>query len=213
MIDPNKLPGNSKRPERPAEDEKKFETLIENPAVSVKKPMSRRFMSVLFGNTRGVAEYLLIDVIVPQVKELIADMVTSGIERTLYGDVRSPRRPMNRGTPGPARTPYHQFAGRGNNPIGRSGQADRPAPDVRAKSMDDILFATRPEADMIHERLYDALRTYETVTVADLYACIGWSSTHIDHKWGWTSLEGSNVRSARGGGYILILPEPIYIND
>jgi hypothetical protein len=96
---------------------------------------------------------------------------------------------------------------RGNNPIGRQSHEDRrTTASVRTHDLDDVLLATRVEAETVIDRMYDLLREYEVVTVADLRSLIGWSSSYTDQKWGWTDLQGTDIRRVRDG-YILILPK------
>jgi hypothetical protein len=78
----------------------------------------------------------------------------------------------------------------------------------RAKhDFDEIVLDQRAEAEEVIDRLYDVVSRYEQATVADLYDLVGLSSTHTDHKWGWTDLRGSGVSRIRDG-YLLDLPDP-----
>ena len=72
---------------------------------------------------------------------------------------------------------------------------------------DEIVLDSRVEAEAVIDRLFDLVSRYESATVADLYEIVGLSSTHIDHKWGWTDLRGAGVSRIRDG-YLLDLPEP-----
>ena len=74
--------------------------------------------------------------------------------------------------------------------------------------MDDILLATRVEAETVVDRMYDLLREYEMVSVSDLYSLLGLSSSYTDQKWGWTNLQSLDIRRVRDG-YILNLPKTI----
>jgi hypothetical protein len=78
----------------------------------------------------------------------------------------------------------------------------------RAKhDFDEIVLDQRAEAEEVIDRLYDVVNKYEQATVADLYDLVGLSSTHTDHKWGWTDLRGAGVSRIRDG-YLLDLPDP-----
>jgi hypothetical protein len=78
----------------------------------------------------------------------------------------------------------------------------------RAKhDFDEIVLDQRAEAEEVIDRLYDVVSRYEQATVADLYDLVGLSSTHTDHKWGWTDLRGAGVSRIRDG-YLLDLPDP-----
>jgi hypothetical protein len=201
------FPGNSKNPKGNA-DPKKIESVVTNEAIPRKKSLGKRFKDVFIGgDSRSVLQYVIMDVLVPQAKDMITEAASQGFERLIYGEHRPTRRYGGGGRPqGP--TNYTRYAMRGNNPIGRSGSEDRrPTAQPRSQSVDEILLATRVEAETVLDRLYDLLREYEVASVSDLYSLIGWSSSYVDQKWGWTDLHGSNVQRVRDG-YVLNLPKP-----
>jgi hypothetical protein len=80
--------------------------------------------------------------------------------------------------------------------------------EARAKhNFDEIVLNSRVEAEEVIDRLYDVVSRYESASVADLYELVGLSSTHTDHKWGWTDIRGAGVQRVRDG-YLLDLPSP-----
>lgn len=209
------FPGNSKMPRPHAaapEQEKKIESVVTNEVEKRKKSLFKRFVSVFIGgDSKSVVQYVFTEVLIPQAKDMITEAASSGFERLIYGDnqqSRGYRRSSRTGyTQGP--TNYTRYAVRGNNPIGRpSGESHRPVHQARTQSVDDILLATRIEAETVLERLYDLLKEYESASVADLYSLVGLSSNYTDQKWGWTDLHGSEVRRVRDG-YILELPKAV----
>lgn len=207
------FPSNSKNPQTPKPAEKIVEQVVTGEAASRKKSLGRRLREVFIGgDTKSVISYVITDVLVPQAKDMFAEAVSSGFERLIYGDATRNRRYGARSQPGPGPTNYTRYAVRGNNPIGRQGQEDRrPTAAVRTQDIDDILLATRVEAETVIDRMYDLLRDYETVSVADLHSLIGWSSSYTDQKWGWSDLQGTDVRRVRDG-YILVLPKTIALD-
>jgi hypothetical protein len=84
----------------------------------------------------------------------------------------------------------------------------QPNATVQGRPIDDMLFATRVEAETVLIKMYDLLEGYEFVSVRDLHSLIGWSSSYIDEKWGWTNLNGSDIRRDRDG-YTLTLPDTV----
>lgn len=209
------FPGNSKipRPQTPApEQDKKVESVVTNSVEKRKKSLFKRFADIFIGgDSKSVVQYVFSEVLIPQAKDMITEAASSGFERLIYGESRPSRRP---GTyTNPARpTNYTRYAVRGNNPIGRAGADDRRhLHQPRTQSVDDILLATRVEAETVLDRLYDLLKEYETASVADLYSLVGLSSNYTDQKWGWTDLHGSQVRRVRDG-YILELPKTVSLD-
>lgn len=213
------FPSNSKtsRPQTPAaEQEKKVESVVTNNVEKRKKSLLKRFAEIFIGgDSKSVVQYVFSEVLVPQAKDMITEAASSGFERLIYGESRPSRGPRGR-TSGPyssGPTNYTRYAVRGNNPIGRAeGHDSRPVhQQARTQSIDDILLATRVEAETVLDRLYDLLKEYETVSVADLYSLVGLSSNYTDQKWGWMSLHGSQVRRVREG-YILELPKTVSLD-
>jgi hypothetical protein len=208
------FPSNSKNPQTPPKPvEKIVEQVVTGEAASRKKTLGRRFREVFIGgDTKSVISYVIADVLVPQAKDMFAEAVSSGFERLIYGESRPGRRHGMRTQAGPGPTNYTRYSARGNNPIGRQEREDRrPTASVRTQDLDDILLATRVEAEAVVDRMYDLLRDYETVSIADLYSLIGWTSKYTDQKWGWTDLQGTDIRRTRDG-YILILPKTIALD-
>jgi hypothetical protein len=203
------FPSNSKSPriDKPA-PEKIVEQVVSGEATSRKKPLGRRLREVFIGgDTKSVVGYVFTDVLLPQAKEMFVEAVSSGFEKLIYGETRPNRRYGARPSASPGPTNYTRYSVRGNNPIGRQAHEDRrPNASVRMQSIDDILLATRVEAETVIDRMYDLLREYEVVSVADLHSLIGWSSSYTDQKWGWTDLQGTDIRRVRDG-YILVLPK------
>jgi hypothetical protein len=204
------FPGNSKlpRPPQPQQaSEKKIESVVNNEVHTRKKGLLRRFRDVFVGgDSRSVVNYVIMDVLVPQAKDMITEAASQGIERLIYGDSRSGR---GRFAPRPPNsTNYTRYAVRGNNPIGRTAREERTPVSVptRNHGIDEILLATRVEADLVLDRMYDLLEQYESVSVSDLYNLLGLSSNYVDQKWGWNNLQGASVMRTRDG-YILNLPK------
>lgn len=212
------FPGNSKMPRAQApaaEQDKKVESVVTNDVEKRKKSLFKRFAQIFIGgDSKTVLQYVFSEVLIPQAKDMITEAASSGFERLIYGESRPPRRGPGRGGTGYGSGPtnYTRYAVRGNNPIGRTTSDDRrPVHVGRSQNIDDILLATRVEAETVLDRLYDLLKEYETASVADLYSLIGLSSSYTDQKWGWTDLHGSNVRRVRDG-YILELPKTVALD-
>lgn len=207
----SEFPGNSKNPQKPA-DPKKVERVVQSEVVSKKKSLGRRLKDLFIGgDSRTVVEHVFKEILIPQVKDMVTDAASQGFERMIYGENRPGGRRYGArpGTP-PGQTNYNRYATRGNNPIGRSGREDRghATAQPRSQEIDDILFATRVEADTVLERMDDLMREYENVSISDLYSLIGWTSNYTHQKWGWLDLRDSAVQRVRDG-YVLNLPRPV----
>ena len=137
---------------------------------------------------------------------------TAGVERMIFGEARSTSRRTGR-RPGEPYINYGRYSR--SSTASRSGlvpMEGRPRPELsrRARAshdFDEIILATRVEADEVIDRLFDLVSKYETATVADLYDLVGISGNYTDDKWGWFDLRGAGVHRVRNG-YLLDLPKP-----
>lgn len=194
---PVTYPSNSKsdkvRPEKPA-----VEQVTTGKVVRKRKGISGRLAENIGGGeeVESVAQYILLEVLIPAAKNMISDAVSQGMERLLFGESR----PRSTGTRH-GYTPYNRA---------RTPTEYRPrdlSPRARAThDFDDIILDTKVEADEVLEQLAGLLDSYEQASVSDLYDLVGITGNFTDTKWGWTDMRGMSVRRVREG-YKLILPK------
>lgn len=201
------FPSNSNGPERGGEP-KKVERVVTSEVKVQPKSLGKRLKQALIGgDSKTVLQHVIVEVLVPQAKDMIAEALTQGFNRFIYGDDRSSMRRRPSGYSA-GHTNYNRYSSRGNNPIGRATREDRPTISLRHDDLEDLVFQSRHEAEAVLEQLNDILEEYDVVTVADLYASFKETSPkHTDNKWGWENLQGAYVKMVRGG-YLLSLPQP-----
>lgn len=199
-------PSNAKNPQ----NKPKIEKVVQGEVSRKKRSLGKRLKETFIGgDSRSVIEYVFLDVLVPAAKDMFTDAASQGFERLIYGEDRA----RNRRTgyrPGPiVSSGYTNYTRYSSNKPARD---ERPDPRMRTRdvrSYEDIVCATRIEADNVLQHMFDLLRQYDTVTVADLYSLVGLSGSYTDANWGWNDLQGSAVsRIHGGGGYALELPKP-----
>jgi|GEM_PF-1721444 len=183
----------------------------------VKRPQSFgvKLKNVFFnGDFRGAVEYIVADVLLPAARDMIVDSSSDFVERIVYGEVR--RKAPRRGHRdyGAVSRPRQQY---NRAPIDQ-GMRDRERYDRspvfqrsnRRGWYEDVVVATREDANAILSRMFDILDTYEVVSRADLYELAEINTEPIDNNWGWDDLSDASVRQTRNG-FIIDLPkaEPI----
>jgi hypothetical protein len=194
----------------PVPAEKRAEKVVEGDVVRRKKPLGKRFTETFFsGDARGVVSYVFMDVLLPAAKDAFADAIGSGLEKMLYGEVRSTsRRTGARPSGSGGFVSYNRYS---SSPQGARREEPRPgAISQRGRAthdFDEIILATRAEAEEVVSRLFDIVAKYEAATVADLYELVGVAAKFTDDKWGWTDIRGAGVTRVRNG-YLLDLPRP-----
>lgn len=208
--DPSDMPGNSHKsrqasqkaepaPETAVEPATK---MVEGVVVTRKQPWYKRFArNMVADDAQSIGDWVLQEVIVPSVKNLISDMVKGTTDRALYGTSRARRREV--GDRGSLRTRYDRMS-------------DEPEPrrmlsreDRARHNFDQVVLESRSEADRVIDQMISRARKFNVVTVSDLYDFVGVTGSYADRNHGWTAerLERyADVRQVRGG-FLLDLPE------
>lgn len=212
-------PSNShkkKSPSKEIKETKKVERVVEGEVIRRKKPLSKRFAELFIGgDAKSVGSYVMFEVLLPAVKDTLADAMSQGVERMLFGEARSTSRRTGRRPGHYYDSGYTNYQTRPpNRATGAPGLYGRPdesrSMSRRSRAMhefDEIILPTRVEAEEVIDRLYDLVNKYESASVADLYELVGVSGSFVDEKYGWTDLRGAGVSRTRNG-YLLDLPKP-----
>lgn len=191
-----------------AQEEKNVTQVTTSKVVRRKKPLHSRVADLFeTPDFNTVAEQIVKDVLVPSAKEMVEEAFGQGISRILWGEGRSHiSRNASRNSSG--RVNYSSAFSSNSRPSIRDE-----APTTRRKNADyeEIILATRIEAEDVMDRMYDLLESYDVVSVHDLYQLVGIVGTHQDQKWGWFSLKGLQARRIKGG-YLLDVPAPEFLD-
>lgn len=206
-------PGNRQTPtpkevEKPPAAVKKIEKVIAGKATQRKKPLGKRFVETFFSGSDSVVSYVLQEILIPAIKDTVADMFTQGLERAIYGDARSSsRRTGIRPGSSPNYISYNRFA---PNAASTSRPDPRPQLSRQARATHDfreIVLATRRDAEAVTDALLALLDQYNQATVSDLYSLMDIPTTFADEQWGWKDIRGYKVERVNNG-YLLDLPQP-----
>lgn len=203
-MDEQAFPANS----RAQREDKKVEKVVTGSVSRRRTPLGKRLAQTFVADdASGVGGYILFDVLIPAFKDVIADVVSQGIERVLYGGARSTSRRTGARPSSSGYTSYNRYSSAGAPPWKRE---EKPQLSRRARGsfdFDEIILATRGEATEVIDKLFELVSKYEEATVADLYELVGITGTFTDEKWGWRDLRGAGVTRV-SGGYLLDLPKP-----
>lgn len=206
------LPGNSYSSKSKKEDPKvkvevkaeeptKVKKVVKGEVIQKKKGIGSKIAETFTGDdAKSVGSYVLFDVIIPAAKNMLADAVSQGSERLLFGDTRSRSRVANRtGTKS-----YSSMYRRDDRRESPRRLSDR---ERSTHDFDSIVIAERGEAEEVIEQLIILIEDYDHAKVSDLYSMVGITGSYTDDKWGWTNLSTASTRRVRQG-YILELPRP-----
>jgi hypothetical protein len=210
-------PSNSNRDKARKDEPKVIESVVTGQVIRRKRSLSSRIGDIFIGgDAQSVWSYVAFDVLVPAAKDMLSDAVSQGVERMLFGDstgrISSGRRNRSRDY-SPGYTNYSKFSQPSSRGRGRESSGREFSRQARAShNFDEIILATRAEADEVLERMDDLIDKYGVVTVSDLYDLLDITSDFTDEKWGWSDIRSSSVRRDRRG-YMLKLPRPEELTD
>lgn len=134
---------------------------------------------------RIIAEYLI-----PMLKNGLCSIFNSAINIALWGDDRSRSSSTNYSSSSRQRNSYDRYY--------QDGQSSRPGTSGRpARTLQNLDFEVRCDADDTLNEMYDALRKYKQVSVGDLWDMMGVSNESTDYNYGWYNLDGHASRASR----------------
>ena len=173
--------------------------------VTVRKPrFGSKALAVFGGATLAVVtEYVVNDILIPEAKNILSEVIRGGSDMILYGEQQAGRSRL-RNNQGNSFISYN-----------KGSQSNRRAPrDTKmlgrtVHNFDDILFDTKGDAEEALKMLRERINEYAETTVADLYELAGITGSFADHKYGWDDLSTARTARDRSGGYLILFPKTI----
>jgi len=213
------LPEVSTKDSDTVEERPKKEAVVSKVVKLQKKGLMERLVIGVLGpdGLPSIGKYLGHEVILPAVKNIVVDMVTSGINMAMYGQEgkRGNKPPMHYGGPASnhwSKPPSTNYANRYQSQSPSFNQTPTtyatPVPRrIGGNFVDEYIIADRNEALMALDSLKDTAREYGSVAVADYLDLIGIEAAFTDNTYGWTHevLQQASVMPTRNG-FILKLP-------
>lgn len=179
--------------------EKKVEKVVSGNVKTKKKSDISKFADVFIAEDMdNVKSYIVSDVIIPTVKNTIADIVTNGLNMILFGETsRSSKRSTT------SKISYSSYYNK------RDDRRDHVRPQTRGGYFyDDVILDSRGDAEEVLTNLEELIDVYGTASVADLGELVGITGEYTDNKYGWTDLRNASVERTRDG-YRLKLPRAV----
>ncbi len=180
--------------------EKKMGKVVTGTAKTRKKSEAKKLANTFLpDDVTSVKSYILMDVIVPGIKNAIADVVSI----MLFGEAGRIGGKKGNGS----KVSYQRYYD-----DRRDDRRDYARPRAAGGyDFDDIVFESRGDADLVLDQLEAAINQFGLASVADLYDLAGITSPrYTDNKYGWTDIRSARVVRIRDG-YILQLPKAVQI--
>lgn len=153
-----------------------------------------------------IKSYVISDVIIPAIKNLIFDSFMGSLEMMLFGSTGKTRR--NGGKNGSTTyVSYNKF----------SDNRSRRADDSRSSDRIDyqsIVFEEKADAEEVLDTLRNLIEDYGQATIGDLYDAAGMTPDKNftkNEEYGWEDLSHATVKYSRDG-YFISLPKEKYLN-
>lgn len=211
------FPSNTKKAAVPEKAEKQAQ-ITTGPVILKKKSLGSRFKDAFTGEDgRSVMQHVLWDVLVPSAKDMVADAGQEAINRALYGDSRTSRRPnatnyaARSASVLASRVNYSSPSALIRDPRDAPKSRQQETAPTRGRiDFQEIVLSTRVEAESVIIKMHEFIEQFEQATIADLFDLVGVTGEYTDERFGWVNLEGARPRKVRDG-YLLDLPNPIQL--
>nr|DAO73263.1 MAG TPA: hypothetical protein [Caudoviricetes sp.] len=142
-----------------------------------------------------VKSYILFDIVIPEAKKILSEIVNTSLDMILYGERRENRRKS--GGTNSSYVSYRNYSDDKSRISSRHNDYD----------FDELLFADKEDADDVLDALCEIIGTYGYASVSDLYDLCGRTCDYTAASYGWRNLSSASVVRLPGGDYRLKLPK------
>lgn len=198
------------------EDRPKLGGTIQGGVTLKRKTPGQRFTETFLnnGDVKTVGQTILMDVIVPALKEMIFSAGRDALSMFLWGDTRASGKGGLRSGGGIVRD-YSSYSSSLSSRSSNRDRVDIFRPEDSPR-YNNLVFQIRGDAENILFNMRDYINTYDDIQIVKLYELVREQTgiaipmTSQDAKFGWSDLTNAYVRQVRGG-YLLDLPDPIVL--
>lgn len=197
------------RTEKAAPPKKEVARVTKSKATLRKRPLHKKFLDAFRPEDNvGFVEYTLLEVLVPGIKDAMADAVHGTIDNALGTSSTTRRRRRGEGgytsynRMGSARPRSRRDRDDDDDRRGGRRRETRVADDAR-----EVILDSRVEAEEVVDSLIELASKYDVATMRDLLSLIGEPHNPTHEDWGWFDLRGTRIHRV-GGGYLIDLPRP-----
>lgn len=176
--------------------------------VSSKKSFGQKFKETFLSeDIDSVKDWLLLDVIIPGMKDIMADTV----QMFLFGESYGGRRRNS------YRDDYYDYRGSSyyrSKSRRRGRERNRRREDYYSESKADyrnIVLRSKEAAEQIVEELRGRIRSEGSVSIAELFDLVNVAGDYTDNGWGWKHEDEIGIRRVRNG-YLIDVCEARYLD-
>lgn len=183
--------------------------IVKSQPKKYKKGLVERLVVGLVGpdGIRAIGRQLNQEIVVPAIKNIVVDSITSGIQMAIFGEDRGGRQTSSRRPAGySSGSQYRQQVNYARSYQTASERTSEPRRSRGRGVPDDYIIATRDEAIDVLAQLRDSIDRYGQVALADYLDMIGADTTYTDETQGWVDLSRARVQAVRGG-FMIVFPQ------
>lgn len=201
---PTNFPGNSySNPgKKKVTVESKTETkkIVQGNVVQRKKFGTKLRESFTGDDAKSIGHFILFDLAIPQIKNVLFDVLTQSTRRALWGG----NQPVQKTQSG--YTSYSNMYGRSQ--MGQqAGPKAVPSPTKVTHDFSEYVLSQRADAEAVIGELQQRIAEYGVARVSDVKDLLGMTSNYVEQNWGWTNLDSASS-DAVYNGFVVILPRP-----
>ena len=183
---------------------KKLESVVSGNVSMRKKTTLKKVADIFFQkDINDVKSYLIMDVLIPEIRDALYNLVMKGLDMMLYDGKRTRKSSSN--------TMRVNYSAKYNNQTSIPESSNSSPRTKSGLNFDDVVFDDRMDAEEVLNQMLNIIEQYDSVSVADFCELAGIPGEYTDRKYGWTSLGAAEVKRISGGGYILKLPRVILL--
>lgn len=186
-------------------ERKKIKKVVTGVVKTKKKSACNRVLeNFILKDVDSVKSYVISSVVIPAVKDILYDTITSGLSMLLSGDggYRGRRSSYEYDS-----HPYQRYYKDKNKRSSKSRTPDR----TDRYSNDNVILDSRVEAEEVLEVLNEYIDEFGMVSLLEFYESVGKTSNYTDSKYGWFDLRSASISRTREG-YLIKLPRPVLLD-
>lgn len=169
------------------------------------------------GDTKGLGDFLMYDIIRPNFQGLVQQMLHSAID-FIFGTSSRGRSSYSSSYRYRDEEPSYRSSRRDyRSSYSRDRDRDRDRDDRRSsRRYDDstVILESWAKADEVRDMMGEWIDKYDKVSISDLNGFVGISDQdYTDSDWGWFDISEAHIRSLRDGRAELSLPRPESLRD
>lgn len=194
---------NKIKEENRLEKREKLKPVVNRQVVRKENKFKKLIGGIIAEDAGNVGSYILGEVIFPNLKKVISDIVTDGIDMILYGESRKNKK-YNTADKVSYRNYYDSDRRKDYREPIRSNRY----------AFDDLVLkdATRVEAQEVIYRLNEIHKRFGMVSIADLYELVGIDDdNYMNNGYGWFDVSSASVVRVRDG-YMIKMPKVTPLN-